>query len=86
MHTHAHARTQATATVVGLSVIRLVTAGPMKEAGEPASPKDTLFNYSLAVRARTGYVLVCMWVRAWVCMSGRVSVRLPCQPAPLPCY
>uniref|UniRef100_A0A7S3RA85 CAAX prenyl protease 2/Lysostaphin resistance protein A-like domain-containing protein n=1 Tax=Dunaliella tertiolecta TaxID=3047 RepID=A0A7S3RA85_DUNTE len=47
--------TQATATLVGLSVIRLVTAGPMKEAGEPQSKKDKLFNYSLAEPFRKPY-------------------------------
>jgi len=32
--------------VVGLSVIRLVTMKGMKEAGEPASALDKLFNFS----------------------------------------
>ena len=42
--------TQGLATVVGLAVIRLVTAKPMEDAGEPESPKDVLFNYSPSVR------------------------------------
>jgi len=46
--------TQAVATLVGLSVIRLVTAGPMTEAGEPSEKKDALFNYSPAVSPRAG--------------------------------
>lgn len=41
--------TQGLATVVGLSVVRLVTAKPMEEAGQPGSPKDALFNYSPSV-------------------------------------
>lgn len=40
---------QAVVTLVGLSIIRVVTVGPMDEAGEPASPADRLFNYSPAV-------------------------------------
>eukprot|EP00983_Pelagomonas_calceolata_P084016 1156277-Pelagomonas_calceolata.AAC.2 len=53
--TQVGAQVLATATLVGLSVIRLVTAGPMKEAGEPQSKKDKLFNYSLAEPFRKPY-------------------------------
>jgi len=34
-------------TVVGLSVIRVLTAGPLEEAGSPEDPADQLFNFSL---------------------------------------
>jgi len=37
---------QALETIVGLSVIRVVTAKALKESSEPASPSDKLFNYS----------------------------------------
>jgi hypothetical protein len=45
---------QAAETVVGLAVVRVVTAGAMKKRGPPTDPADTLFNYSLKVSAIPG--------------------------------